>query len=383
MTFNMVIYKYNKGVNMKNEKAKKILKIWIILYLAFTILNTIGLFDIFDNDIIKKILRIGPYPLNITSIILYFYVYTKGEEKIAKIGFYSLVIYFIMCILKTFDVYSLATTSIKFIDKEPSFIDILGTFIYYTSNYAIDICNCIAILSLIKTTNDKINDLKKISIISVICFALIGVVSNTFRALDTTFMNNLRYIADYISATAKYGLIAIYLINNVTIEEKNEESINSTPEQNNNMINQNDLIKNVQTPISQNNQMINGQTPISQNNQMINGQTPISQNNQMINVQTPISQNNQMMNGQTPISQNNQMINGQTPISQNNQMINVQTPISQNNQMMNVQTPISQNNQMMNGQTPISQNNQMMNGQTPITQNNTTIGPKIPMNGKN
>ena len=213
------------------DNYKKILKIWLILYLIFTVFKII---NTFDDSLLKSVFSIGTYPLQITSIILFVFVASRGEEKISKYGIISVIVFFAFYVLYKLSVYDLGVSSLV------SFPSRICSIIYYTSNNCISILEYMAIFSLIKG-NDKIEKYKKVALACIVGFALINLINNLIPSTKGDFLTNIRYCLDYISTLAKYAAIIFYLTDEGYIPKlfTNDNSIVKESSQNSMNENQN------------------------------------------------------------------------------------------------------------------------------------------------
>ncbi len=180
---------------------KLILKIWLGLYFVFTIFRIV---HVYDSTILNGIFSIGTLPLQITSMILFVYVYERGDEGIGKIGIISVIISFSFYLLYKFSVYDLSNGSwVYFKDK-------ICSLIYHTSGSCINICEYLAIFSLLQY-NTKVEKYKLIAVACILIFSSIGLVNEIFPGAKFKFMGNIKTCLDYIGTLAKYAAIVFYL----------------------------------------------------------------------------------------------------------------------------------------------------------------------------
>lgn len=218
---------------MDNNKAKDILKIWLILFIILTVFNII---NTFNPTILPNIFSIGTYPLEITSMILFVYVYGKGEKNIAKFGIAAILIFFILNLLYKFNIYSLELNlSIK--DK------LLGS-LYYLNNNLISIFRYLALFSLLKSPNSLIENLKKVSITCLSIYTLINLIINLVTPANIVLIRNIMYSFNYISSWALYTAIILYLL------AKNNSNSSSNTHTNNKIQRQQPINNTIQNPMS-------------------------------------------------------------------------------------------------------------------------------------
>ena len=205
------------------EKYKQILKIWLIVFAVatlFKIVNTI------DGSFLKSVFVLGFAPIEITSLILFVFVGNRGEEKIARYGIISILVYFVLYALYKWSVYDLTVLT------SGSFMDKLLTAIYYASGSCITIFEYLAIFSFIKNYNDKIEKLKMGALICIISYTVLTFIAYLFIS-DSILLSDIRSCVGYVGALAKYAAIIFCLIDDNYVskifssnnnEEKNDYS---------------------------------------------------------------------------------------------------------------------------------------------------------------
>ena len=149
---------------------KKILIIWLLLYVILAVLSTI---NTFNGTLDKSILSVGTYPLHISNVILFAFVGNRGEEKLCKIGIFSILIYLVLNILYNLSVFSFSVLSTTAIHNK------ILTIIYRADGNIITVCEYLALFSLIKG-NEKVETYKVIAMLGLIIFCLINLVNNIF-----------------------------------------------------------------------------------------------------------------------------------------------------------------------------------------------------------
>lgn len=220
---------------------KNILKLWLILFVIFTLFKII---NTFDKTILTNVFSIGTFPLEMTSMILFFYVYSKGEKQIAKIGIISIIVFFIMNVLYNFNLFTFVLMD------DSTIIDKIFSFVYYGSSGCITLFNYLALFSLIKTNDEKVIKLKQISIICIAIFLIINLIINLVASVRNNFIQNIAYSIDSIASCAEYTVIVLYLINK---KDNNSANVINRPIQSTkNFIQQPEKYMNNQGIINQN-----------------------------------------------------------------------------------------------------------------------------------
>ena len=180
-------------------------------------------------------------------MILFAYVYDKGKTDIVKYGVMAIVadivIDIIYNIFISINCYSSFCTGISKLFRITS---------YLTSN-AVAILAILALFSLIKSNNQKVDQFKKVTIILAVVFAVYQVIVATFSFTQSDFMMNLFAAVSSLRNSFEYIVIIIYLLSK-TIEQPL-----------NNLANQvNQPVQNqMQQTVNQVNNVVNqvGQTP--------------------------------------------------------------------------------------------------------------------------
>ena len=187
-----------------SEGYKKILKIWLIVYVVFMAFRII---NIFDDSIFKNVFSMGVYALNISSLILFVFVGNRGEDKIAKYGIIALIVYFVLTLGYKINIYDLGLSTYVDVGFKNKFFSIL----YYTNVDVITILEYMAILSLIKS-NEKTEKFEALAIVVLVILAAIDLKNNIFGSTPGDFMRKIILCLEYISPLAKYAAIIFCLI---------------------------------------------------------------------------------------------------------------------------------------------------------------------------
>ena len=187
-----------------SEGYKKILKIWLIVYVVFMAFRMI---NIFDDSIFKNVFSMGVYALNISSLILFVFVGNRGEDKIAKYGIIALIVYFVLTLGYKTNIYDLGLSTYVDVGFKNKFFSIL----YYTNVDVITILEYMAILSLIKS-NEKTEKFEALAIVVLVILAAIDLKNNIFGSTPGDFMRKIILCLEYISPFAKYAAIIFCLV---------------------------------------------------------------------------------------------------------------------------------------------------------------------------
>ncbi len=186
-----------------SEGYKKILKIWFVVY---AILAAFRIINIFDNTILKSIFSIGTYSLSITSLILFVFVGNRGEDKLAKYGIITLIVYFLLTVGYKTSIYDLGLSTYVDVGFKNKFF----TIMYYACGNIITIFEYMAIFSLIKD-NEKTEKYKAISIVALVIFTIIDLKNDIFPKNPSAFINKMALCLQCISTFAKYAAIVFCL----------------------------------------------------------------------------------------------------------------------------------------------------------------------------
>lgn len=249
-----------------NDKSKLILKIWFIL---FTILFISKLLNTLNDSLLPNLSKISVNYLNIPSVILFAYVLDRGEEKIAKFGIISAIIYLIIGIMTSFKVINILNST-SFVINVFSLLKIVSTYILLLFEF-------LALFSLMPTNSNIVDKAKKIAIGSVILVSLLGVFFGIFSLKSQLAI--LRVLANgHIPDYFKYAVIILYLLNKVndkSIQSTSNSFVNAMPTNSNITLTQ--TIQNV--GVNTSNQIANSQTIVQDSNQNISANNQIQNNN--------------------------------------------------------------------------------------------------------
>ena len=216
--------------------SKKVLTYGLYAYLV------ILFFDVLHVFIKDLPLYFTGFWFSISSLILFAYVYDKGKTDIGKYGVMAIVadtvIDIVYNIFISISCYSSFCTGISKLFRITS---------YLTSN-AVSILAILALFSLIKSNNQKVDQFKKVTIILAAVFAVYQVIVAIFSFTQSDFMMNLFAAVSSLKNGFEYIVIVIYLlsktsgqtvnINTTQVNQPVQNQMQQTVNQVNNVINQ-------------------------------------------------------------------------------------------------------------------------------------------------
>ena len=184
---------------MINE-SKILLKISIVLYIIVGILSILSYADI---SFLKDVTKFSDLYIPITGIILFAYVWDKGDDNIAKIGLGCICVSLIINIISHLGLFS------AFDEKSINTYKALITVNSVASSGS-SLMQMIALFSIIPSTSSTGGKLKLVAILSyviatILSFIVLKKLSNTLMLFHSLFSNLARF--------GEYGFIVYYLLN--------------------------------------------------------------------------------------------------------------------------------------------------------------------------
>ena len=181
---------------------KKVLKIFLLLFFVFTVFQILNDFNV---SLPFKLGKLTPSYISVVYVLTFCFAYQNGDEDIAKIGIFLVIINFILSIISLFFMTNL-------IIKYSTLFVWIGRFISITNSIN-GLLYFVVLFNLINSNDDKVNLFKMITILLSVILIVMNILGDLFfkLSINKTFIQ-IHKLMSHILFFAEYSVFFFYLI---------------------------------------------------------------------------------------------------------------------------------------------------------------------------
>lgn len=187
---------------MMKKECKIFLRCAFIIYI---LINILGLLKSLDIEALSGIFKFSSLYFSISTVIIFVYVWDRGEEGIAKFGLACMFINLIIDMIQILFVKNISTTSETLLQAIK-----LGNTV---TSMGLTLMSRLALFSLIPNKDSMGSKLVGVTILTYLIHAIISIVYIFVKIDYTSIIGDIDSILVEVSTLAEYGFIVYYLLN--------------------------------------------------------------------------------------------------------------------------------------------------------------------------
>lgn len=187
---------------MMKKECKIFLRCAFVIYVLISIL---GLLKSLDIEALSGFFKFSSLYFSISTVIIFVYVWDRGEEGIAKFGLACMFINLIIDMLQILFVKDILTTSETVLQAIK-----LGDTV---TSMGLALMSRLALFSLIPNRDSMGSKLVGVTILTYLVHAIISIVYIFVKIDYTSIIGDIDSILVEVSTLAEYGFIVYYLLN--------------------------------------------------------------------------------------------------------------------------------------------------------------------------